>query len=197
VHIVTFHNEALIALYEREVLSLIEKLDRLGLRGATFKSLQKRKIESALDDFLKYRLTAFHDVRKHLHFNMFRYDTERQFFDEIERVRGTNPRRDHWEDVLKRLEETVQDIRNKLRQESDDRQSSLLVLVAFFSIFQVLFLVSESFRKFFARTSESPPLVRDMQHVLLPDLLDVAFILLLIPLIIVTIGYAFTLRRSK
>ncbi|HEX2735550.1 MAG TPA: hypothetical protein VHM70_28310, partial [Polyangiaceae bacterium] len=94
-----------------------------------------------LDDFQRYKLTLFHETKKHMYFNVFRYDTERAFYDQIENVRGTKPRNDYWEEILERLAQTVADVRASRREDGSADLNKLVSIVTLLGAFQLVFTV--------------------------------------------------------
>lgn len=109
VHMTAFHNESLVLAYENNVSKLVGHLQGAGLSAD--RSAAGEGFEAVLDHAYEcirdFRLVTFEQVHKHYSFNVFRYDTEKQFFNAIEDVRGVVPRRAYWDDVLKHLTETV------------------------------------------------------------------------------------------
>jgi hypothetical protein len=109
VHMTAFHNESLVLAYENNVSKLVDHLQAEGLSsdrseaGDGFEALLDHAFESIRD----FRLVTFEQVHKHYSFNVFRYDTEKQFFSAIEEVRGVVARREYWDKVLEHLTGTI------------------------------------------------------------------------------------------
>jgi len=204
VHLMTFHNESLSKLFEQKLSQLLERLSASGLNSSQFLAMGDSGSKAALSEFLEFRLKVFEEVQKHTLFNVFRYDTERAFYDQVERVRGTVPRREYWEQVLGRLEKTLEDVRSKIRQESEDvRQESdnrlnrRLAIVTFFSVAQALFQSSDAIRKLIGKTEQSRPFISGGFLDFLPDYLDAGLLILVSILITVLLVYELAVRWRK
>lgn len=143
VHLMTMHNESLVQEYERMVRALIGRMgtDRLldaksvdG--GAAYASEQA---DEAFKAFRRFRLDTFEKVAKHRYFNVLRYDTERQFYEAIETVRGIQQREAYWASVVSDLEKTVDDLRENESKRSEQFLNRVLFYVTFLGVLQILF----------------------------------------------------------
>src|SRR5690606_12041987 len=96
VHLMTLHNETLVHRYQALVRGLVEQLERDGLLHAeTVKdggAWSTRVADEAFEAFRRFRLDTFNHVARHRYFNVLRYDTEREFYESIETVRGIQQR---------------------------------------------------------------------------------------------------------
>src|SRR5690606_23309282 len=112
VHLMTLHNEALVQRYEGMVRGLIGELDQ-RLLEADFDGgdYPAKAADRAFGLFRRFRLVTFSQIAKHRYFNVLRYDTERTFYESIERVRGIAQRQDYWAAVVADLEKTLDDVR--------------------------------------------------------------------------------------
>lgn len=145
VHMMAFQNEALVRRLEVEIGRLVERVRDEGLTVARLQALRAsdEKMKKVIDAFDEHRLKIFEDVERYTHLNVFRYDTEQDFFRAVERVRGLGDRQAHWNEVLARLQETVASIRDRTRQDSEDWLNKTVVFISFMSVLQVVFAVPE------------------------------------------------------
>lgn len=144
VHLMTLHNEALVQRYEAMVRALIGELDA-RLLEADFggRDYPEKAADRAFALFRRFRLATFSQIAKHRYFNVLRYDTERTFYESIERVRGIAQRQDYWAEVVADLEKTLDDVRQNEAQKSDKFLERVLFYVTFLGIAQVLFQMVE------------------------------------------------------
>ena len=142
VHMMSMHNEILVKRYEAEVIRLVEAVDRM-ISPDQFRQHGSFRVavgaNEAFECFRLFRLTVFNEVYKHLYSNVLRYDTERAFYDSVESARGTQQRRSYWEDVVDRLEKTIDDIRGHESEKSNRRLNTILYFLAAFGVVQILF----------------------------------------------------------
>ncbi|WP_202839790.1 hypothetical protein [Luteimonas saliphila] len=143
VHLMTMHNESLVRTYEAMVRGLIEKLERDGLLHADAiddtRAYSTHVADEAFEAFRRFRLDTFNHVARHRYFNVLRYDTEREFYESIETVRGINQREEYWAKVVGELEQTVDDLRDNEAQKSEKFLERVLFYVAFLGMLQVVF----------------------------------------------------------
>lgn len=143
VHLMTLHNETLVHRYEAMVRGLVEQLERDGLLHAeTVKdggAWSTRVADEAFEAFRRFRLDTFNHVARHRYFNVLRYDTEREFYESIETVRGIQQREAYWAGVVSDLERTVDDLRGNEAQKSEKFLERVLFYVAFLGLLQVVF----------------------------------------------------------
>lgn len=149
VHLMTMHNEALVQRYEGMVRRLIGELDDRLLEavpmeaGSGGRDYPAQAADRAFELFRRFRLATFSQIAKHRYFNVLRYDTERTFYESIERVRGIAQRQDYWAEVVADLEKTLDDVRQNESQKSDRFLERVLFYVTFLGIAQVLFQMVE------------------------------------------------------
>jgi uncharacterized membrane protein YqhA len=126
------------------MLQTVTDLKKLGLMTDGFidnsTTTNRQKI---LKQFRDFKLWIFSNVYMHLYFNSFRYDTERDFYDAISNVRGIQPRQKYWEDIVSKLQNTINDIDEQKRQDNNDKISNIIIAITVFSIFQVLFQATD------------------------------------------------------
>lgn len=148
VHIMTFHNESLIVELEKKMIETVRGLKDLGLMTDAFidKSTADHR-QKILNQFRSFKLWLFSNVYMHLYFNSFRYDTERDFYVAISNVRGIQPRQQYWEEIVSKLQNTINDIDEQKRQDDGDKISNIVMAITIFSIFQVLFQTTDVLNK--------------------------------------------------
>ena len=141
----TLHNEDLVERYEREVRGLIKHMEGARLLGdpGTLRPPIRSSVVTTFQRFRMFRLRVFEEVERHRYFNVLRYDTERAFYEEIERVRGIQQRVDYWGKVVSDLQTTVDDLRNEQQRQSDDRRDDALGALAFIGLLQVVYQLLE------------------------------------------------------
>lgn len=143
VHLMTMHNESLVRRYEDMVRRLIGKLEHDGLLHADAvddtRAYSTHVADEAFAAFRRFRLDTFNHVARHRYFNVLRYDTEREFYESIETVRGINQREEYWAKVVDELEQTVDDLRENEAQKSEKFLERVLFYVAFLGMLQVVF----------------------------------------------------------
>ncbi len=159
VHIMAFHNEALVRALEGKIRRLVLDLEALGLNSARLGPLRRNKtrMHEIVGKFDEHRLEIFETVEKYTHLNVFRYDTEQNFFKAIERVRGLSDRQRHWDEVLSRLESTVNDIRGKARESAEDLLNEMVFVLSVLGVLQVVYGWPELARHLALSESGGPP----------------------------------------
>lgn len=139
VHMTAFHNESLVSEYEDNVSRLIRHLERKGLRSDA--DAAGPKFESVLDHAFHcikdFRLVTFERVHKHFSFNIFRYETERTYFETIKDVRGMGPRREYWEGVLGHLTDTIDGMKQERSAGNERRLAAYGLALAGTGLLQV------------------------------------------------------------
>jgi hypothetical protein len=142
VHITAFHNEAIVRAYEARVTELIGNLKGLIAEGSPGRKVDATELTRAYEEIKDFRLKTFQQVHKHLSFNIFRYETERTFFNSIADVRGMSARQSYWDGVLQHLTETVDSLKDDRASRYSLRLAWLgfvLTLVGFLQLWFVLF----------------------------------------------------------
>jgi hypothetical protein len=149
VHLMTFHDEALIKQFEDDVKNVVELLEGKFLEGMDPKDISQADVERMEElekRFFEFRRTSFEKVDKYLSFNFLRYDTERTFFEEIEKHRGIRERRAYWDEVINRLGGVVGNVREALQRRNERSFNEYLFAIAVFGVLQVLFGASNAWR---------------------------------------------------
>jgi hypothetical protein len=139
------HDEALVRQFERHVRKLNTLIGDFGREDIDLGSEKTRK---ALDAFHMGWTKIFLDVEKFTHLIVFGYDTELKFYVGIEEVRGIGERRQHWEERLSRLSETIGGVHELAQQKAEWRLNKLAIAIAIFGIFQVMLAFTSNWRAF-------------------------------------------------
>ena len=156
IHALSMHNEALTQAQEEATFIAIDTIAHEIDCGRAIKSGRHSHYEAAERLINETRIAAFQIYDRHRYANPFRYDTERDVFDELERLRGTSRLKLAYEAALASLEEQARDL-ERLRQAEDDAQtqaqerkiSALLGALGIFGVIQVVFQVDQ-----FVRTND-------------------------------------------
>lgn len=176
VHLMALHNEFVIRRYEKETKEIQDQLESSSLTNfgnmqSLISSIQAEafrgkpvgveEINKATSRFYEFRYRAFTIFIRHLYDNTFRYDTERDVFDELLKIRGTTTRQERCKSIVDGLDKTMQDLEEDKRhreqskiQQSDNRLQYLVVIVGFFSVMQAAFQAVEVYRNLFIKNSE-------------------------------------------
>ena len=157
IHALSMHNEALTRAQERATFEAIHEIGRLTTIGERDEKNGHRYFEAAEKIINKVRLDAFHTYERHRYINPFRYDTERDVFEELERLRGTSRLKLAYEGALASLDEHNRDLA-RMRQEKDaeraERHDRLLSVL--FGIFGISGVIQVAYQadQFFMRSGE-------------------------------------------
>ncbi len=169
VHLMALHNEFVIRRYEMETKQIQDRFDkddltRHGNLRQLIHSIQNEafggapvsvgEINKATSRFYEFRYRAFTVFTRNLYDNTFRYDTERDIFTELSKIRGTTSRLARCQSIAEGIDTTMQDLEEDKRyreqnniRESDQRLQILVFFVGLVSIMQVLFQANDAFDK--------------------------------------------------
>lgn len=136
IHVAALHNEFFTRSFERKVTSL---------ENATDKSNAGENYRSAVERFYDFRGTTLRNYHRYRYENVFRYDTERDCFAALERVRGTHRKVAYLENAVESLAKMADDRESRQRSEGGERINVLLVIIGVFAILPAFFEI----RKFF------------------------------------------------
>lgn len=135
IHVLTMHNERLTRDQEKLAFAVVEKVNSF-LRAAQGGGQEPRAIEKMVrqaEEWINwYRIAAFEHFDRHRYFNPFRYDTERDVFTELERLRGTSRLSAALDKALAALDESTRDIqrvRADAEADEDERRNRFMTLV--------------------------------------------------------------------
>lgn len=144
VHMTAFQNESLVRAYENNVIGLLRHLGNAGLKadesdfsGSKFGGA----LASASASIRDFQLLTFEKVHKHTSFNVFRYQTEQDFFECVQDIRGIKQRRAYWDEVLNKLTLTIESLQEERRARYEKKIAVAGVLLALSGVLQVLLAV--------------------------------------------------------
>ena len=134
VHVLAMHNEWLTRRQEETTYRMIDEIGGLIAKG----NAQAGKdalgaYDKAEDAINQLRIDAFEIFDKHRYANPFRYDTERDVFETLDRLRGTSRLRASHEAAIAAMEEQARDLARRRakaieegerRQRDEDRQKA-------------------------------------------------------------------------
>lgn len=146
VHVTLFHDEALLRRFEQMVEELVGEVENKTGRYRKAQELGLGKMKSLVSLFQEQRLAIFGEVDKYMHLNVFRYDTEETFYNTVTDARGIGTRQQHWTQVMAKLGETIDGFHTMAQQRADGHLNLIVLLITVFSIFQVLFGVTQALR---------------------------------------------------
>lgn len=157
IHALSMHNEALTRAQEESTFAAIDRItaeiesgrDQIE-NGRTAETDRRDHFETAERLINETRIAAFHVYERHRYANPFRYDTERDVFDELERLRGTSRLKLAYEAALASLEEQIRDLDRERKaiedaqvQRQDRKVAALLGTLGIFGVIQVAFQVDQ------------------------------------------------------
>jgi hypothetical protein len=146
VHVCSFHNECLARNYEEEAFALIANVETFN---------QKRQFKKAAEVFYDFRMSAYAGYQRHRSRNIFRYDTEGDVFDAMERLRGTSRRETYLESLVSNVESQTRDLEARIQKSDEQRLNYVLGALGVFSLFQLVFNWAEVLSDFNKRDTES------------------------------------------
>jgi len=104
IHVLTIHNEFLARDFERRSDHTVRVVHT---------KVNRRSWKSALEKFYDFRLGEQRRYLLHHSRNVFRYDTERLVFDELQKIRGLDLKHEKAEQILKAAETTTRDLESR------------------------------------------------------------------------------------
>ncbi len=141
IHALSMHNEALTREQEEETFRAIDEI-QAKIGNGSFAEAEAQINAVRRDAFEKYE--------RHRYRNPFRYDTERDVFEELELLRGTSRLKEAYQGALAALEEDVRDLhrrqRDKDAEHSQTRERLLNLLFGILGVsgvIQVVFQVEQ------------------------------------------------------
>lgn len=139
IHVSALHNEFLARSYEALTFNLIAEVEALNRKG---------RLKTAASAFYRFRTGPFSDFQRHRYQNHFRYDTERDVFAALERLRGTSRREQLLETLVLNMESQTRDLEARTAKQDEQRLSLLLGALGVFGLFQLAFIWAESLRRY-------------------------------------------------
>jgi hypothetical protein len=143
VHVTVFHDESLVRRFANSVRKLTK---RIGKKTEKFSNFDASidKLDKIVSIFHKGRFGIFGEVERYRHINTFLYSTEQSFYKAISDYRYIEGRLQHWNDMLNELSNATSGAHELARQKTERRMDRVLFYIASFSIFQVLFAITQS-----------------------------------------------------
>jgi hypothetical protein len=138
IHVVSLHNEFLTRDYERAAFSLVERVAALNRRG---------KLRKAADAFYDFRMRDFADYHRDLYMNVFRYDTERDVFESMEKLRGTDRKGTYLGQLIDNLESQTRDREARISKDDESAMNLMLGALGMFGFFQLVFEWAKQFER--------------------------------------------------
>lgn len=135
IHVAALHNEYLARRYEMSTFSLIAKVQRLN---------DKRRLKEAANTFYRFRTGPFADYGRFRYRNIFRYDTEGDVFEALDKRRGTVRRDEYLEALVDNMESQTRDLEARLTKADEGRVNLALGALGFFGFLQLLFNAADS-----------------------------------------------------
>jgi hypothetical protein len=142
IHALSLHNEVLTRAQEKETFGAIETIidlidqsrvkeeagpDSVNDKGKGHNGANAKHRAELLNEaealINRTRIDAFRKFDQHRYVNPFRYDTERDVFDEMEQLRGTSRLTKAYKAALDALDEQLRDVL-RIRKESEDDESA-------------------------------------------------------------------------
>jgi len=141
IHVLTLHNEFLARDFESRA--------NRALTHASHK-VHDRSLAEAADIFYRFREREMAEYDTHHYENVFRYDTERDVFGELQTIRGVALKHGYVMKLIDAAEKRTRDNEERLRLEAEERRkkeeetlNQLVFIVGLFSILQVTFLIAD------------------------------------------------------
>ena len=154
-HLLSLHNEFLVRRLEAETAKVQSDLERGNLYEiiGSSKAQSTSGLKRLTQIFYSFRYRVFSNYTRHLYDNIFRYDTERDLFEDLERIRGTRAKLERCNTIAAGLDKTIEDVEEDTRyQEQETRAASdrnlnkAVALVGFFSVLQVFYAALDAMK---------------------------------------------------
>ncbi|KCZ58896.1 hypothetical protein [Hyphomonas chukchiensis] len=136
IHVAALHNEYLARQYEMSTFSLIKDVQKLN---------SKRRLKKAADTFYRFRTGPFANYGRFRYRNIFRYDTEGDVFEALDKRRGTVRRDEYLEGLVANMESQTRDLEARITKEDEGRVNLALGALGFFGLLQLVFSVADIF----------------------------------------------------
>lgn len=139
IHALAMHNEALTREQEEETFARIKEIQD---------AIEARKYVEAENAINGVRRRAFDTYDRHRYINPFRYDTERDVFEQLENLRGSARLRASYEAGLTAMEEEAADLHARLSAAGSQTMTVLFGLLGVSGVIQILFEITDPQRSF-------------------------------------------------
>ena len=125
IHVLAMHNERLTRDQEKLAFAVVEKVNSYITQAQKKQSDREPGVGALVQEAEAwinwYRMATFEHFDRHRYVNPFRYDTERDVFEELEKLRGTSQLEKALEKALGALDESTRDL-ERVRAEAEREQ---------------------------------------------------------------------------
>lgn len=134
IHVLALHNEFLARAHEDTTMQRID-----AIRDA-IKAQRTRRAERMINEV---KLAEFDDYERYRYANPFRYDTEREVFDKLEKLRGTSRKQEALGRAITSLEDHASDLDRRAQAGRDFRLNLALGGTGVFGAGQMIYWIGE------------------------------------------------------
>lgn len=107
IHVMALHNEYFVRAYEHDAEALVNAVHDADERG---------ELQQATQKFYDFRKRQFSNYMRYRYQNVFRYDTEKDAFAEMERIRGVAKNVSYLEALVSGVEKQTHDLEERLKE---------------------------------------------------------------------------------
>ncbi|HRE43508.1 MAG TPA: hypothetical protein PKY87_06005 [Terricaulis sp.] len=111
IHTLALHNEYFVRAYEYEAEALVNNVQSADERG---------ELREAAEKFYAFRKRQFSNYMRFRYQNVFRYDTEKDAFAEVERIRGVAKNVSYLEALVSGVEKQTHDLEERLKEKAKE-----------------------------------------------------------------------------
>ncbi|MCR6645470.1 MAG: hypothetical protein NVV62_13675 [Terricaulis sp.] len=111
IHTLALHNEYFVRAYEYEAEALVNNVQSADERG---------ELREAAEKFYAFRKRQFSNYMRFRYQNVFRYDTEKDAFAEVERIRGVAKNVSYLEALVSGVEKQTHDLEERLKEQAKE-----------------------------------------------------------------------------
>lgn len=111
IHTLALHNEYFVRAYEYEAEALVNNVQSADERG---------ELRQAAEKFYAFRKRQFSNYMRFRYQNVFRYDTEKDAFAEVERIRGVAKNVSYLEALVSGVEKQTHDLEERLKEQAKE-----------------------------------------------------------------------------
>lgn len=115
IHVMALHNEYVVRAYEGEAQALVAEVHAADERG---------ELREAAEKFYKFRKKQFSDYMRNRYQNVFRYDTEKDAFAAVEKLRGVAKNVAYLEVLVDGVEKQTRDLEERLKEDAKDEAAA-------------------------------------------------------------------------
>lgn len=115
IHVMALHNEYVVRAYEDEAQKLVSDVHAADERG---------ELREAAEKFYKFRKKQFSDYMRNRYQNVFRYDTEKDAFAAVEKLRGVAKNVAYLEILVDGVEKQTHDLEERLKEDAKEEAAA-------------------------------------------------------------------------